>query len=122
MKRVIILLFSVFSLGLYSAEITLATTPTATMQSVNNVSYMTSGSTYAPTVYDVGSYSPAAQAPAARPYKAPPSTSGESDYDPKNPQFAPVGEGLLSLLLMAGIYLLVTIKRKQYISCNKNDV
>jgi len=85
--------------------------PAAAMQSVNNSRYMTVGSSYSSDVYAVGSYSPL-HAPAAGPRKAPPGTGGESGYDPNNPQFAPIGNVLLPLLMMALAYALVTYRRK----------
>ncbi len=85
--------------------------PSAAMQSVNNTDYMTVGSSYSSEVYAVGSYSPS-HAPAVGPRKAPPGTGGESTYDPNNPQFSPIGDVLLPLLLMALAYALVAYRRK----------
>ena len=87
--------------------------PSAAMQSVNNTGYMTVGSSYSSDVYAVGSYSPSS-APAAGPRKAPPTiTPGtESDYDPANPQFSPIGDALLPLLIMALAFTGLTYLRK----------
>lgn len=89
-------------------------TPAATMQSVNSSAYMSSGSTYTPTVYTVGASSPSA---AAGPRKAPPGGGGASGYDPNNPQFAPIGDALFPLLLFAlayGAWILTRRKKIDY--------
>jgi len=87
--------------------------PATTMQSVNNASYMSAGSTYSSAVHEVG-----LSAPAAAPVrKAPPGTGGESTgYDPANPQFAPVGDALLPLLLMALAFAGVIYRRKNILT------
>ena len=95
--------------------------PSAAMQSVNNSGYMTVGSSYSSDVYAVGSYSPSS-APAAGPRKAPPSTGGESGYDPNNPQFAPLGDALLPLLLMALAFTGLTYLRKSKITHHKSQI
>lgn len=43
---------------------------------------------------------PCAHSPARGPRKAPPGTD-DSGYDPANPQFSPLGDAVLPLLLMA---------------------
>ena len=91
--------------------------PSAAMQSVNNTGYMTVGSSYSSDVYAVGSYSPSS-APAAGPRKAPPGTGGESGYDPNNPQFAPIGDAVLPLLLMALAYMVIRVRRKRQVADN----
>ena len=78
--------------------------PSAAMQSVNNSGYMTSGSTYRSAVYEIGSSTPSAPSSGRSIRKAPPGTGGESGYDPNNPQFSPIGDALLPLLLMALLY------------------
>lgn len=109
MKRVFLLIFMMCSIGLYAADYAPVSAPAASMQSVNNGAYMSTGSTYSSTVYAVGSYSPSAYAPAAGPRRAPGTpTSGESAYDPKNPQLAPVGDAMLPLCLMAIAYAVWT--------------
>lgn len=89
--------------------------PSVSMQSVNNMSYMSAGSAYSSDVFDVGSSAPSSAAP----HKAPPgSGGGTSGYDPANPQFAPVGDAVLPLLLMALTYLLVRVRRKRQTTDN----
>ena len=89
--------------------------PSASIQSVNSISYMSSGSAYSSAVYDVGSYSPM-QNTASGPRKAPPGTGGESGYDPSNPQFSPLGDAVLPLLLMAlafAAYIAIRKKKRK---------
>ena len=86
--------------------------PSAAMQSVNNTDYMTVGSSYSSDVYAVGSYSPS-HAPAVGPRKAPPGTGGESTYDPNNPQFSPIGDALIPLLLMVMAYAISILLRRR---------
>jgi len=90
--------------------------PATTMQSVNNAGYMSAGSSYSSAIYEVGSSAPAA-APVR---KAPPGHGGESGYDPTNPQFAPVGDALLPLLLMALAFAGVIYRRKSKITHHKS--
>ena len=120
MKAYLICLLCVFSLGLYAADINPVTTPTAAMQSVNNASYMNSGSTYTPMVYEVGSYSPSESNRSAvsgkRKAGGPGSTGGKSDYDPNNPQFSPLGDALIPLLIMAFIYALRVLYKRKFFS------
>lgn len=89
--------------------------PSAAMQSVNNTDYMTVGSSYSSDVYAVGSYSPS-HAPAVGPRKAPPGTGGESTYDPNNPQFSPIGDAVLPLLIMALAFTAIRAHRKKRLS------
>ena len=74
--------------------------PAATMQSVNNSGYMSSGSTYASSVYEVGSSAPSRAGVRKAPPSVTPNTESK-DYDPTNPQFAPLGDAVLPLMLMA---------------------
>ena len=112
MRRIITIVLCFFGVSLYAVEYTpfipQTQAPTIDMQSVNNTSYMSSGSSYTPDVYEVGSYSPAK--PSIR--KATPSTGGTSDYDPNNPQFAPLTDALIPLFLCALGYLMYTLYRK----------
>ena len=89
-----------------------AVSPAATIQSVNNAGYMSSGSAYTAEVYEVGSPAPS-KAPGTGTRKAggPGSTGGESTYDPNNPQFAPVGDGVCLLAVMALLFALMTFAR-----------
>ncbi|MEE0923200.1 MAG: hypothetical protein UIB40_02590 [Paludibacteraceae bacterium] len=86
--------------------------PSMTMQSVNTSGYMVSGSMYSPNVYEVGSTSPTSSSPGSPIRKAPPGPGGESDYDPNNPQFAPLTDALIPLFLFALGYLMYTLYRK----------
>lgn len=108
MKRVFLFIFAVCSLSMNAADYAPVSVPAASMQSVNNGAYMSTGSTYRSTVYAVGSYSPSAYAPAAGPRRAPGTPTGESTYDPKNPQLAPIGDVLLPLWLLALAYAVWT--------------
>lgn len=117
MRRILSILLCAMGLTAYAADYTpfAATTPSAAMQSVN-AGYLSSGSSYSSLVYEVGSYSPSA-APAAGPRKAPPPTGGESGYDPSNPQFAPLGNAVLPLLLMGLAFIAyIALRRKQIIN------
>ena len=118
MRRILSILLCAMGLTAYAADYTpfAATTPSAAMQSVN-AGYLSSGSSYSSVVYEVGSYSPSS-APAAGPRKAPPSTGGESGYDPNNPQFAPIGDAVLPLLLMALTYMVIRVRRKRQVADN----
>ena len=113
MRRIITIVLCFFGFSLYAVEYTpiipQTQAPTIDMQPVNNTAFMSSGSTYSPAVYEVGAYSPAK--PSIR--KAPPSTGGESTYDPNNPQFAPLTDALIPLFLFALGYLMYTLYRKR---------
>jgi len=98
----------------YAPFATSAITPAATMQSVNNSGYMSSGSTYAPTVYDVGSSAPSRAGARKAPPSVTPGTEVTDDYDPTNPQFAPLGNPVIPLLLIAAAYAaLICLRRKR---------
>ena len=90
--------------------------PSMPMQSVNASGYMVSGSMYSPIVYEVGSASPTSSSPGSPIRKAPPGAGGESDYDPNNPQFAPIGDAVEPMLLMAMVLAgLIYLRRKKVI-------
>ena len=92
--------------------------PSMTIQSVNTSGYMVSGSMYSPNVYEVGSTSPTSSSPGSPIRKAPPViTGGESDdYDPDNPQFAPIGDAVEPMLLMAmALAGLIYLRRKKVV-------
>ena len=112
MRRIITSVLCFFGVSLYAVEYTpfipQTQAPTIYMQPVNNTAFMSSGSTYSPAVYEVGAYSPAQ--PSIR--KTPPSTGGESKYDPNNPRFAPLTDALIPLFLFALGYLMYTLYRK----------
>ena len=115
MRNVFVIFLCAIGISVFAADYTpigLTTVPAVSMQSVNNTSYLSSGSTYSSEVYEVGSCSPS-HAPAAGPRKAPPGTGGESGYDPDNPQFAPLGDAVLPLLLMALSFMAyIALRRK----------
>ena len=116
MRRILTIVLCFFGFSLYAVEYTpiipQTQAPTINMQPVNNTAFMSSGSTYSPAVYEVGVYSPAK--PSIR--KAPPGTGGESDYDPDNPQFAPIGDAVEPMLLMAlALAGLIYLRRKKVI-------
>ncbi len=112
MKAFFVSILCVISIGLYAADFTPATAPSTTMQSVNNASYMSSGSTYSSTVYAIGATSPS-DAPARGPRKPPPG-SDTSGYHPDNPLFAPLGDALIPLFRMVMVYAtyLLLLRRK----------
>lgn len=121
MKRILAIITSTLCLSLYAVEYTPLTppmrSPSNTMQSVNNGAYMSSGSAYSTTVYEVGSYSPSAQAPAVTPRRGGLPGKDDTNYDPNNPQFAPIGDALFPLLLFAlayGAWILTRRKKIDY--------
>lgn len=90
-----------------------ANVPLAEMQSVNNASFMSSGSTHASTIYEVKSSTPEATGRSIR--KAPPGKD-DGTHDPNNPQFAPIGDAVLPLLALAILYaafLFLHFRRRQ---------
>ena len=92
-----------------------AMSPVATIQSVNNADYMSSGSAYTAEVYEVGSTSPS-MAPGAGIRTGGPGTitpGTGADVDPNNPQFAPVGDGVCLLTVMALLFALVIFVRSR---------
>ena len=97
----------------YSPFVPHTQAPMTDMRSVNNNAYMSSGSTYSPAVYEVGACNVGTTSPAMGPRKAPPVTGGESTYDPNNPQFAPLTDALLPLLLLALGYGVLFLPKKK---------
>ena len=93
----------------YTIGASQATAPSVTMQSVNNSAYLSTGSNYSSNVYDVGQPAPAR----AGVRKAPPGGGGESSYDPSNPQFSPLGDALIPLLLMVMAYATYLLLRRR---------
>ena len=123
MRRILSIFLCTIGISVYAVDYTAMqmTTPAATMQSVNSSAYMSSGSTYSSTVFEVGSSSPAHAPAGSRPRKSgfnDITTGGEStDYDPNNPQFAPLGDALIPLLLFAlayGAWILTRRKKTNY--------
>ena len=87
--------------------------PNAIFQSTSTM--QPSGSTYSSAVYEVGSSSPS-YAPAKGPRKAPPTIepgTESNDYDPANPQFSPLGDVLIPLILFALAYVGYIALRKK---------
>ena len=117
MKRFLAIMASGLCLSLYAVEyspfVPHTQAPMTEMRSVNNRTYMSSGSTHSPVVYEVGAYNVGTTSPAMGPRKAPPETGGESDYDPNNPQFAPLTDALLPLLLLALGYVVLFLPKKK---------
>ena len=90
-----------------------ANVPLTEMQSVNNASFMSSGSTHASTIYEVESSTPEATGRSIR--KAPPGKD-DGTHDPNNPQFSPIGDAVLPLLALAILYaafLFLHFRRRQ---------
>lgn len=117
MKRFLAIIASALCVSLYAVELSPiiphTQAPMTDMRSVNNSAYMSSGSTYSPAVYEVGACNVGTTSPAMGPRKAPPATGGESTYDPDNPQFAPLTDALLPLLLLALGYALLFLPKKK---------
>lgn len=93
----------------------ITTVPTATMRSVNNSDYMTVGSTLSSEVYDIGTDDPYSSSDRKLRKAGGPGTidtETPADYDPDNPQFAPVGDSIIPLLIIALIYALMAFRRK----------
>ena len=113
MKRLIGILICFISIVAYAVDYTPFAsqyTVETPMRSVNNASYMSSGSVYTSEVYAVGASGPAS-AP-SRPRYAPPGTDN-SGYDPNNPQFAPLGDAFITLLLMVMAYATSILLRRR---------
>lgn len=112
MRRYLIILFCTLGIHIYAAEYApfaggSATVPMATMQSVNNSGYMSSGSSYTSTIYDVDSSAPSR----AGARKAPPSiTPGTTaDVDPANTNYGTIGDAVMPLLIMVMIYTMYVL-------------
>lgn len=119
MKKILSILILMIGIKAYAVDYTIgasqATAPSVSMQSVNSSAYMSSGSTYTSEIYTVGASAPSA---AAGLRKAPPGGGGTSDYDPNNPQFSPIGDALLPLMLMALAYMVIRVRRKRQVADN----
>lgn len=121
MRRILSIFLCAIGISVYAVEYApfASDLPSSTvMQSVNNSGYMTSGSTYRSTVYEIGSPTPSAPSSGRSIRKAPPGTGGESTYDPNNPQFSPIGDALLPLLIMALAYMVIRVRRKRQVADN----
>ena len=119
MRKLLAILVCTIGIAVYASDYTPFAAdmqPSMTMQSVNTSGYMVSGSMYSSNVYEVGSTSPTSSSPGSPIRKAPPGTGGESDYDPNNPQFAPIGDAVEPMLLMAmALAGLIYLRRKKVI-------
>jgi hypothetical protein len=116
MRKLLMIFVWVIGIAVYATDYTPFAAdmqPSITMQSVNTSGYMVSGSMYSSNVYEVGSTSPTSSSPGSPIRKAPPGTGGESDYDPNNPQFAPLTDALIPLFLFALGYLMYILYRKR---------
>ena len=107
MRRLLFILLILTGINTHAVDYapwgtTHAALPATTMPSVNDAEYMTSGSAYSSSVYDVGSSGPAAAT----------ATGGESNYDPANTQFGLIGEAVVPLLVMTLIYVLALYRRR----------
>ncbi|MBR4432347.1 MAG: hypothetical protein IKS76_03985 [Paludibacteraceae bacterium] len=114
MRRLLCILFCSWGLAVYAADYTACESlkpPTIAIQSVNNTEYMTTGSTYSSEVYDVGSNSPTTRSSSVRKAGGP-GGGDNSGYDPNNPQFAPLGDAILPLLLLALAFMGLICLRK----------
>lgn len=115
MKKILGIMVFVLAIASYATAQSFqqAVAPAVNMQSVNNSSMMTSGSSYSSAVQEVGAYSPAG------PHKAkkdgddfPVLDPNKTGDDPNNPQYGPVGDALIPLMLCAGAYLIVRARRR----------
>lgn len=117
MKQILAILFCTIGISVYAVDFTpiQATAPSASMQSVNNGSYMSAGSSYAPVVHDVGAYSPMASGPHRTKAGFGDITTDQpsEDYDPNNTQIGPVGDALIPLLLMGMAYAAYVFLRRR---------
>ena len=113
MRKLIVTLLCLVSMTTFAIEFNTARPQDSdhvdvTFSSVNNSSYMSVGSAYSSSVYEVGSSGPAHHGSVHRaggPGSVTPETP--ADVDPNNPQFSPVGDALLPLLLLAIGYVLI---------------
>ena len=116
MKKILGIMVFVLGIAGYAAAQSFqqAVAPAVNMQSVNNSSMMTSGSSYSSPIQAVGAYSPAG------PHKAKKDDDGFEVIDPNtpsseeinNPQYGPVGDALIPLMLCAGAYLIIRARRR----------
>ena len=121
MRQFIITLLCIIGIQVYAAGYApfdaSAQSPVVSMCSVNNATYMSSGSAYSSSVTEVGASDPTgAPGRGIRRAGGPGGTGGTSDYDPQNPQFAPIGDALIPLLLMAVLYTFVSRLRRRKVS------
>lgn len=117
MRHYLFILLCTVGIHVYAADYTpfagsTASVPAMIMQSVNNASYMSVGSTYSSSVYEVGSSGPAA-APARGIRKSGGPGIDDTGYDPSNPQFATLDEASVPLVLIAICYILYSAYRRK---------
>ena len=111
MKKILGIMVFVLGIAGYAAAQsfpTQAVAPTVNMQSVNNSSMMSSGSSYSSPIQAVGAYSPAGPHKAKKDDGFPEiGKDVESSEEINNPQYGPVGDALI-----AGAYLIIRARRR----------
>lgn len=114
MKKILGIMVFVLGIAGYAAAQSFqqAVAPAVNMQSVNNSSMMTSGSSYSSSVQEVGAYSPAGPHKAKMDGGLPSVDPTQPAADPNNPQYGPVGDALIPLMLCAGAYLIIRARRR----------
>ena len=88
-----------------------ATSLVMPMRSVNDTRYMDTGSRFRSTVSEVGSG--ISTTSYAGPRLAPPSVSGTTEDIFTNPQYGPIGDAIIPLLMMAMGYGVVLYRRRK---------
>ena len=83
--------------------------PQACFQSTSTM--MSSGSTYASEVYAIGANSPSATP--SGPRRVSGLGTDDSGHDPNNPQFSPLGDAFIPLLLMVMAYATSILLRRR---------
>ena len=120
MKQMIIILLCTVSISICAADLPSAyymSTSSSAMTSVNQSSYMTTGSKYTSSVHEVGASSPVAHAPSKPRKTGGPGGTDDGSYNPQPPQFGSIGGALIPLLIMVLIYAMVLYRRKSKESC-----
>ena len=115
MKKILGIMVFVFGIAGYAAAQSFqqAVAPAVNMQSVNNSSMMSSGSSYSSPIQAVGAYSPAGPHKAKKDDGFPEiGKDVESSEEINNPQYGPVGDALIPLMLCAGAYLIIRARRR----------
>jgi len=114
MKKILGIMVFVLGITGYAAAQSFqqAVAPAVNMQSVNNSSMMTSGSSYSSAVQEVGAYSPAGPHKAKKDELPTVDPTQPAEVDPQNTQYGPVGDALIPLMLCAGAYLIIRARRR----------
>ena len=115
MKKFIAILICAFGITGYAVSqqqlATQAVAPTVNMQSVNNSSMMSSGSAYSSEVQSVGATGPHRAKKDGEGF--PVINEGTTTTDEfNNPQYGPVGDALIPLMLCAGAYLIIRARKR----------